>query len=150
MNVTIETYRGFEIIFNTESERFSFSIDEGSWMEKQSYAACKKNIDDYLKANMDFKPFFARNINGGNTIEIVGIRKDGRFIKKCKDGKLEQLSDYYIKDYILLEEKNEINFATIASLELQIEEIEKKIKEQRSIIISTSVTLEEKKKQLLG
>ena len=94
MNVKIETYRGFDILFETDSERFSFNLDEGSWRQKQSYSACKKNIDDYLKENQNFKPFeLESTTHPWEKITVTGIRKDGRFVIE-KDGIKDQLSTY--------------------------------------------------------
>ena len=147
MNVLIENYRGIEIIFNNETERFSFTIDTGSWREKQSYAACKKNIDDYLKANATFEPFYVRNKGTGDKIKIIGIRKDNRFIKQLPNGGNDQISEYDEKDYIDFKESDETYYATIAILELERDAIWTKIKEQRSLI--TGTTLKEMKSKYI-
>jgi hypothetical protein len=108
MNVKIETYRGFDILFVTESERFSFDIDTGDWRQKQSYSACKKAIDDYLKANNTFDPFTVEDVSGsGSKITIVGIRKDNRFIYDTGNGIKQQLSEYDEKRYMLTNPENE-------------------------------------------
>lgn len=85
MKIVIENYRGWEIYFDTQKETFyavlsEFDVDK----TKQSFAAIKKSIDDYIKENVNFKPFKAIVGGwGGYTIkEFVGIRKDLRFITK--------------------------------------------------------------------
>ena len=146
MNVFIEKYRGVEIIFNTENERFSFSFDEGTWREKQSYAACKKNIDDYFKANQNFKPFQVRRYNDGSQLNIVGIRKDNRFI--CyKNGKNEQVSEYEEQYYIEVNPEHDAIYAEIAKLEKEAKGIENKISELRKTI--TGKTLKEIKTEII-
>lgn len=133
MNVPIETYRGFEIQFDKNSEKFTYSIDDSDWQSKQSYSACKKSIDDYLKNNSNFKPFVVRDKDSGNTIEIIGIRKDGRFIYE-KDGKKEQVGEYSENSYILYNEKDSIIYSTIKELEKQVDELRTKIKNEKEKI----------------
>lgn len=122
MNVPIETYRGIDIIFNTESERFSFSLDEGSWRDKQSYAACKKNIDDFHKINSEFNPFKIRRVDSGKAIEVVAIRKDGRFVYKDFNGQLSQIADYEIKYYVLYDDAHDAIYSEADELSKKAEE----------------------------
>lgn len=143
MNTLIEEYRGIDIIFNTDTERFSFDIDEGSWNEKQSFAACKKNIDDYLKANAVFKPFKIRyKQNGDSILLVVGIRKDNRFIVE-RNGKKEQFSEYSEKDYILFDEKDNIIYSQITELEKQRCDLQKEVSKLYDFI--DTITLKELK-----
>lgn len=125
MNVKIENYRGFDIMFETDSERFSFSLDKGSWKEKQSYAACKKNIDDFIKENQNFTPFFVINKNGSK-VKIIAIRKDKRFVSESVRGN-EQFYEYEEERYYLYEEKYEEIINNIKKLENQISEKHKEI-----------------------
>ena len=145
MSVLIEKYRGVEIVFSPENERFSYSFDLGSWNEKQSYASCKKSIDDYFKNNETFKPFKVRNISSGKVVEITGIRKDGRFVYDT-NGKKEQMSEYYENDYIELDESHESIYAQIAALECEIDNVRKKISAARNKV--TGKTLKEIKKEM--
>ncbi len=80
MKALIETYRGFDIMFDTESEKFYTvsSVDDID-QTKPSYASVKKWIDDYVKANRTFKPFEVTD-SYGNCRKVVGIRKDGAFV----------------------------------------------------------------------
>lgn len=132
MNVKIETYRGIEITFNTSAERFSFSFSDEKYGEKQSYSACKKAIDDYLKDNQNFKPFFAEHKQWGDVIKIIGIRKDNRFIIET-NGKKEQLSEYNEKDYIEVLESNKPIRESINKIRKQEAELSK----QRSDLYET-------------
>lgn len=94
MKVEIEDYRDWTIYFDTIEERFySVSQRDDTSKENRSYSAAKKAIDDYLKDNIEFKPFKAMHKGHLEVIDIVGIRKDGRYITE-RNGKKEQLSSY--------------------------------------------------------
>jgi hypothetical protein len=140
MNVKIEDYRGFEIIFNTETERFSFTLDEGHWAEKQTYAVCKKNIDDYLKANIEFKPFKVRSFTQNNISTIIGIRKDNRFIILDESGRKDQISEYDEKNYIIYDEKDNAVYDVIRDIHKQEQVLREKISEQFSKIDTPSLS----------
>jgi len=146
MNVLIETYRGYDIIFSTDNERFSFSTDEGSWNEKQSYAACKKNIDDFFKNNQGFIPFKVITRSGRIT-NIIGIRKDGRFISENSKKEKGQVSEWDEKDYrIYNPDVHDTIFASIASIEVEIDQLKEK-RNQLEDLIDTP-TLREFKRTL--
>lgn len=153
MKVKIETYRKFDIFFDTEAEAFSsivHEVDEFSdakvLKESKSYAAVKKAIDEYIKENNTFEPFFVRIKPGAysfnkdrNRIKIVGIRKDNRFIAEDNKGQQFQVSEYDEKDYILEYPEDEIYFATIAALELEIDELREKIKQAKNAVKTESL-----------
>jgi hypothetical protein len=138
MDVLIQNYRGIDILFNADNERFSYKFDLGGWSEKQSFAACKKSIDDFLKNNATFEPFVVREIRSGKTLKITGIRKDNRFVYDTGKSK-EQISEYSEGGYIEYDEAQEKNYATIAVLELQIDEIKEQISEVRKLITGKSL-----------
>lgn len=133
MNVLIQNYRGVDILFDADNERFSYQFDLGSWNQKQSFAACKKSIDDYLKDNATFEPFVVREWQSGRCIKVVGIRKDNRFVYEKGNSK-EQISEYDEKNYIEYDEAHEKQYATIAALEIEIDAIQEKISEVRKTI----------------
>lgn len=139
MNTLIENYRGFDIIFNSDNERFSFSLDEGNYTEKQSYAACKKNIDTYLKDNLNFEPFFCRHTLSNEIIEIVGIRKDGGFTFINTDGAKSKLRSYCESDYILLEKDDDIISINIKNMKNEIIKIESDIRDQIKLLKGVSL-----------
>ena len=147
-NVFIENYRGFDIVFMTDSERFSYSIDTGSWTQKQSYAACKKSIDDFLKTNTSFEPFKVWLWSIGKVYEIVGLRKDNRFIYINECGEKEQISEYNEDMYCLFDEADDVHYARIDVLEFKIEELHKEIGEERRKV--KRPTLQEIKRKILN
>ena len=128
MNVLIENYRGFEINFDNETELFSCSIDSGYKKGSKSYSSIKKYVDDYIKDNTEFKPFKAVNIDNGELINVIGIRKDGRFNYEDSKGKKHQLSDYHEKYYIVYKpEIHDQHFATLAYLKVLKDEAVKAV-----------------------
>lgn len=153
MKVKIETYRRFDIFFDTEAEAFSSIVHEVNKFsdakvlkESKSYAAVKKAIDEYIKENNTFEPFFVRIKPSKHyfdedkrRIKIVGIRKDNRFIAEDRNGKRFQVSEYDEKDYILERTEDVIHFATIAALQVEQDEIRKKIKQAEDAIKTESL-----------
>ena len=52
--ILIETYKGFDIEFNIDCEKFQcICIDENT-KESTSFAPVKRFIDEYIKANQGF------------------------------------------------------------------------------------------------
>ena len=107
MKTEVDKYRGWEIYFDTDKEGFTaYSNAFDHEVEKPSYSSIKKSIDDFVKANEAFKPFFVvckpdKYGSDGKRIKIIGIRKDMRFIYEDKDGKKCQFSSYGEDDYFI-------------------------------------------------
>ena len=125
MKVLIEEYRGWEINFDTDREGFYLSSERYDKEDtKRSYAAAKKFIDEYIKQNEKFVPFYVVTIPSSYkskvTRKIIGIRKDGRFVYEDDNGKKHQLSEYDEKDYMLINEVNESLFKELDELEKEI------------------------------
>ena len=122
--VLIEKYRGFDIEFNPVLEKFVCVLSDEHSKESISFSAIKKAIDDYKKSNQDFKPFWVEpNPIGRFTsrrLKVIGVRKDGRFVAENENGGKEQISDYNLYDYILVDASNEE--ATIKLQELKAKE----------------------------
>jgi hypothetical protein len=129
--IPIETYRGWEISFSPDDETFlAYSNDFDESNTKKSFTATKKYIDDFIKENNNFKPVWVERISSysrNNKIKLIGIRKDKRFVFEGKDGKMEQLSDYDIKDYFIFNPDNQKHYDEIAKLEKEVDELHKKI-----------------------
>ena len=148
-NVTIETYRGIEIWFDTVNESFQCDIDDERSIKK-SYPAIKKFIDDFKKDNDTFKSFKVEpNPKGcsGRHGTIIGFRKDGRFVIELHGGKKLQISEYNENDYILPVKENGPIMEDIAKAEQRISEITASIKELESQLKIT--TLKDIKPQYL-
>jgi len=142
MKVLIEKYRGVEIHFDTDGEIFLTEIkDVGK--ESKSFTATKKWIDEYLKNNATFEPFYIiADPNGYNRGEkkkkIVGIRKDGRFVYEEK-GEKKQLSEYDEDRYFLEEPKHNKELAGLAVLELAVENAQNELSKARKEVTGTSL-----------
>jgi len=115
MITEVNKYRGWSISFNTESEKFTaYSNHHDKEVEKGSYSAIKKSIDEFILENTSFKPFYiTRNFSsygynvGKEKIKVIGIRKDGFFTYEDEMGKKHLISGYNEKDYMLVLPENE-------------------------------------------
>lgn len=114
MRTEVDKYRGWEISFDTDTEKFTaYSSGHDSEIEKGSYASVKKGIDEFIKENDTFRPYFVvptpsyRMYRNNNRLKIIGLRKDGAFIYEDKDGKKHQLSKYDEKNYMLVHPDND-------------------------------------------
>ena len=112
MKAIIENYRGFEISFDTDTEAFYGISDQyDKDFKKPSYASAKKFIDEFLKDNQNFKPFWVEvnpnSYRSTEKIRIIGIRKDNRFIYENSKGEKKQIIEYDEKDYIFPNSDND-------------------------------------------
>ncbi len=125
MEVLIENYRGWDILFDTDKE--AFVVESDSWdqrNEKKSFAACKSFVDQYIKDNSEFKPIRIQNKTSGEEFLLTGIRKDGRFTYE-REGKKTQLSEYDEKRYILFNADNIPIFSEAKRLKEEASELRK-------------------------
>jgi hypothetical protein len=129
MKTIIEEYRGFEINFDTNKEMFyALSDDFDTDFYKKSYSAVKNYIDSFIKENSQFRPFKIISkpglYNRDAEIEIIGIRKDGRFIYKDKDGNKKQLSVYCEDKYMIPHKDDDINLELLNKNRAQIKKLQ--------------------------
>ena len=147
MKIAIEEYRGFEISFNPDKEEFNgLSNIYDTELASKSFSAVKTKIDEYIKANNTFKPFWVVDINGEKT-HVVGIRKDNRFMGE-KDGNRFQISDHYEKDYFVDNPDFEVDFAKKKDIQFKINHLYAEIREIEKRI--SGKTLGDVKKELLA
>jgi hypothetical protein len=130
--IFIENYRGWEISFSPADETFlAYSNDFDESNVKKSFSATKKYIDDFIKENNNFKPVWVEKLDHSwrkdKKIKLIGIRKDQRFVFEGEKGKMEQLSEYNEKDYFIFNPDNQKYYDEIASIEKEIEALQKKI-----------------------
>lgn len=133
MRVLIENYRGFEIFFDTERERFYCEIDNEKWDERQSFNAAKKFVDETIKANGAFKPFdviVKRDEYGEKRLTIIGVRKDGNFIAKKENGEQMVVSRFDENKYMLDIDENNETLGRIAILEAEDEMEHKRMRDK--------------------
>lgn len=137
--VLIESYRGYDIFFNTRDEKFFVEIGiDDKTIDKPSFASIKKYIDDFIKNNNEFKSFklqrFGSMFHGDSIINVIGIRKDGLLVYE-KNGKKEILSSYSEGEYFEYIEENTVILEKIKALENQKEHINSLIKEESKNLI---------------
>lgn len=151
--ILIETYRGFDIEFDTNCEKFQCICTDESSKESTSFAAVKKFVDDYIKSNQDFKPFWIEPTPSSYKklkLKVVGIRKDGRFVAENAEGQKIQISDYDLHEYMLVKPENEMAMKKLSELKEKEDRQRWENGEERSSIISeiSVETLQEFKKSL--
>lgn len=125
MKTVVDTYRGWEISFDTEKQTFYTVSDHYDRSEtKVTYNAIKTFIDDFIKENNVFKPVFVEKMNSWgekHSAKLIGIRKDGRFIYEDAKGKQHQVSQYDEKDYFIVNPLNEPIFKAMQNCEDKIQ-----------------------------
>lgn len=82
--IKIEDYRGHEIFYDEDLDKFTVDIsieDKYKKTNRISLKAARQEIDNFAKANLEFKPFkimyleeFAGECDVRN---VIGVRKDG-------------------------------------------------------------------------
>lgn len=152
MKVEIENYRGWSISFDTEKENFYCHSEQWDRDEnKKSYASTKKWIDDFIKENETFKPFFIETMpefyDSYKCVKLIGIRKDGRFIYEDEKGEKRQLSEYKENNYILYNSENDKYKIELKKVDAEIEKF--RLKRNEIINKFVSVELKEFKKQFI-
>lgn len=132
MKTKITDYRGFEIYFDTEIEKFyvfSDSLDNESTIP--DFSSAKKYIDDYIKTNQNFKYFYLERLDDNQyrekKIRILGIRKDNNFVYEDKKGNKRQLSKYDERDYFVIDDRNKPILEEIKKLRDDIHKISNEI-----------------------
>jgi len=128
MKTLIDNYRGWDIYYDTEIERFVVASD--GWDQRSdrgSFSSCKRWVDDHIKANSTFTPFEVQHWPGRTSSEILtitGIRKDGRPATKNANGVVGQMTDYSIRDYILRDPDNDPIFSELVDFDRETSRLE--------------------------
>lgn len=91
MKHEIEVYKGQSIEYDEDTDKFVCDItieDHNKSTKRQSLKDVRREIDAFIKANLEFKPFrlFEKRSYGNELeeLEVTGIRTDGKFIVKKK------------------------------------------------------------------
>jgi len=152
--ILIEEYKGFNIEFDTDFEKFQCIITEENSKESISFKSIKSFIDEYIKTNNTFKPFVVESIPGSyyriKNLKIIGMRKDGRFVTEDEKGVKSQVSDYNLKVYMMFYEENIIPLLQLKKLDDDFEIYKSEIVKQQTAIRKTLkiITLEDYKQSL--
>lgn len=83
--IFIEDYKGQTIEYDINADKFTCEIsveDKSKSTKRQSLAAVRKEIDLFIKTNLQFKPFKVVELKwGGLVVKMVeAIRTDGSFV----------------------------------------------------------------------
>ena len=108
MRIEIETYKGQSIEYDDDNDKFVCDIsveDEFKTTKRQSLKDVRKEIDQFVKLNMDFKPFKAIEVSkygsdSYNEVFVEGIRTDGKYIVSQRGSSYK--SHYEQKDMVRL------------------------------------------------
>jgi hypothetical protein len=151
--ILIETYRGFDIEFDTNFEKFQCVATDEKTKESVSFTAVKKFIDDHLKENQNFKSFCIEsipNFYGRDPLNVVGLRKDGRFVAENEKGEKVQIPEYNEKEYMLVVEENKHPLLLLKELKEKLEKqrIESDLKRKEIVSMMKIITLKEYKEKL--
>jgi hypothetical protein len=139
--VKLTTYRGWDISFDLDSDRFYVVSDEYDQQEDRgSIKAAKKWIDDFIKANSEFKPFEIQKMESYDSaptksVTVIGRRRDGRFLIKEGDKDPEQLSSYNEGGYIIPMAENNDAIDQIRSKQKEIKAIQTEIEALKKTLI---------------
>lgn len=92
MKIEIEVYKNQTISYDDDCDKFECQIEinnEVKNAKRQSLKELRKEIDLFIKANLEFKPFwFFHKSNYGKTFDVKfcsAIRTDGKFVVSNKD-----------------------------------------------------------------
>jgi hypothetical protein len=150
--IFIISYRNIDVFFNNETEKFYSEYTP----EKDKLHIVKKNIDEYIKENYNFKPFKVIDIDNylsdltyhkGKVTQITGVRKDGGF--QTSGGMISSvdIDRGYIKYHIIKEDKlNEVNeYININKIEINKLKNEIKLLEENNKIKLKEMCVEDLK-----
>src|SRR5690606_38678376 len=131
MRIAIETYRDWDIYFDTSNEHFfALSSSYDKQQESKSFSAIKKRVDDFIKENVKFKPLDIEPVpnihrrSNRERLRVIGVRKDGRFVVETKAGDKRQLGNYELMEYMLINPENEQHWKDLKDIQGQIEELQ--------------------------
>ena len=105
--VFIETYRTYDIEFDVSAEKFQCIVTDNDNKESKSLSAVRKFVDEYIKNNQKFSPFWVELMPGKGgwstekRLKVIGLRKDNRFMAELPDGTKTQISGYDLDRYII-------------------------------------------------
>ena len=91
MKIHIEDYKGQTIEYDDDSDKFCCDIsveDQAKSAKRGSLKDVRREIDLFVKANLEFKPFKALYQEGGRDIRVIAfdsIRTDGKLVKAKGD-----------------------------------------------------------------
>ncbi len=146
MRIHIEEYRGWDIYFNTQTEEFyTISNEYEKQVNKKSFSAAKKYVDDFIKDNINFERVTVVD-RSGREIDLIGVRKDGAFMCIENGGEPKQFSKYDESSFFVKHETHSLVFEQVREIEKEKKRLDKQIQELRDGLIKTTTVSELRKK----
>jgi len=104
MKIEIETYKGQTIFYDEDADKFVCDItieDKNKNTKRQSLVDVRKEIDTFIKMNVDFIPFRAFKLDSYDKKSfkecfVSAIRSDGKFV--ISDDKDSKYKPHYDKE----------------------------------------------------
>jgi hypothetical protein len=134
--IIVDIYRDFEIVFRKETGMFgAFSDRFDRESSHKSFAAAKKQVDDFLKAQEqeNFVPFKVRRENYSECYDkeliVVGKNKGGSYAARTKDGAYQQITNQDFKRYVISSSIDSQKEIEISSIKDEIILLQKKARE---------------------
>lgn len=114
MKIEIEQYKGQTIYYNEDNDKFECDIsieDNAKSTKRQSLKDVRKEIDTFIKLNLNFVPFKVLTKSWGDEInvrDVLAIRTDGKFVITDNYGSSyksqSEMHSYYTYDPIIVKE----------------------------------------------
>ncbi len=148
--IQIEEYRGFEVWYNEEDDKFGCEIADTSYdsgfkeMKRVSLTAIKQYIDEHIKLNEKFEPFIVLNVGGGGVPskkKVLSKRKDNKFVYLDGDRSrfIDPDNNWEGKDYLVFNEEDQELIDKITKIHKQIEELNKEERALRKTFKSKTI-----------
>jgi hypothetical protein len=118
MKIEIEEYKGQTIKYDDDTDKFicDISIEDNFKSSKRgSLKDIRKEIDQFIKLNLEFKPFrvFVKSYDDFGVATVEAIRTDGKLVVKGAGYKTlygkDDIKDLFKFDHELNESNNKIS-----------------------------------------
>jgi len=151
--IEIEQYKGQTIEYDIENNKFVCDItieDRDKTTSRQSLKDVRKEIDTFIKLNLEFKPFkvFEKRSYGSELeiINVLGIRTDGKFT--CKSERYPDRRGFELIDFEKEMRGGDEFYEYDAEIVKEKKEIEAEEQKYRDIIDKKEKALFKKLKKL--
>lgn len=136
--IEIEVYKGQTIYYDTYNDKFTCDIsieDKSKSTKRQSLVDVRKEIDQFVKVNVGFKPFKALRIGSWSDelveVHVEALRTDNAF--KVKEGtslsssifRKKDIDKLKVYDLDIIKEMKEIEDEFDKAIDLKKEKIKK-------------------------
>jgi hypothetical protein len=94
----VVVYKGFDITYNEDNDRWNVEVDDGKWFTRQGLAKAKTAVDEFLKRDLKTARFTAWSAKWGNVcnrvpVTVTSFTEDGKSAwVVAQDGAREKVS----------------------------------------------------------